>query len=318
MSANHPRRLVIATRKSQLALWQAEHVREKLRALYPGMAVEILGLTTTGDKVLDSPLAKIGGKGLFVKELEHAMQRGEADFAVHSMKDVPVLMPPQFSIACIGEREDARDAFVSNEYADLGALPDGAVVGTSSLRRESQIRHHYPKLRIVSLRGNVQTRLKKLDLAEYKAIILAAAGLKRLGLSARIRSFLSPEASLPAVGQGALAVEHLSEREDVARALAPLADATTSRCIAAERSLSARLAGSCNVPLGAHATISADLLTLHAFVAAPDGSRLVRDVIAGAPEQAERLGAQLAERLLRQGAQEILAALESQGANEPT
>jgi hydroxymethylbilane synthase len=316
MSANHPRRLVIATRKSQLALWQAEHVRDKLRALYPGMTVEILGLTTTGDKILDSPLAKIGGKGLFVKELEQAMQRGEADFAVHSMKDVPVQMPPEFAVACIGEREDARDAFVSNDFDTLAALPDAAIVGTSSLRRESQIRYRQPILKIVSLRGNVQTRLKKLDSGEYHAIILAAAGLKRLGLHARIRALLPPEESLPAVGQGALAVEYLSERDDVARALAPLGDAATSRCVAAERSLSTRLAGSCNVPLGGHATINGARLTLHAFVAAPDGSRLVRDVIAGAPADAEQLGHQLAEQLLRQGAKEILDALESHSAGD--
>lgn len=311
MSAAPLNRLVIATRKSQLALWQAEHVREKLRALYPRMAVELLGLTTTGDKILDSPLAKIGGKGLFVKELELAMQRGEADFAVHSMKDVPVQMPPEFSVACIGEREDARDAFVSNDYDDFVALPDGAVVGTSSLRRESQIRHHYPKLAIVSLRGNVQTRLKRLDSGEYQTIILAAAGLKRLGLHTRIRALLPPTESLPAVGQGALAVEYLSERQDVARALAPLADISTSQCVAAERSLSTRLAGSCNVPLGGHATIADGRLTLHAFVAAPDGSRLVRDVITGSPADGERLGRELAERLLRQGAREILDALEA-------
>lgn len=311
MSANHPSRLVIATRKSQLALWQAEHVREKLGALYPGMAVDLLGLTTTGDKILDSPLAKIGGKGLFVKELELAMQRGEADFAVHSMKDVPVQMPAEFSMLCIGEREDARDAFVSNDFDNLGALPDAAVVGTSSLRRESQIRHRYPKLRIVSLRGNVQTRLNKLDSGEYHAIILAAAGLKRLGLQHRIRALLPPEQSLPAVGQGALAVEYLTDRHDVAGALAPLSHVSTSRCVAAERSLSTRLAGSCNVPLGGHATIADGRLTLHAFVAAPDGSRLVRDVIAGAPTDGEQLGRELAERLLRQGAREILDTLEA-------
>ena len=315
MSAAPLNRLVIATRKSQLALWQAEHVRDQLRAWYPAMAVEILGLTTTGDKILDSPLAKIGGKGLFVKELEHAMQRGEADFAVHSMKDVPVQMPPEFSVACIGQREDARDAFVSNDFDDFAALPAGAIVGTSSLRRESQIRYRYPKLAIVSLRGNVQTRLRKLDSGEYHAIILAAAGLKRLELHSRIRALLPPDESLPAVGQGALAVEYLSEREDVARALAPLTDTATSRCIAAERSLSTWLAGSCNVPLGGYATIADDCLTLHAFVAAPDGSRLVRDVIVGAPADAEQLGRELAERLLRQGAREILDGLETSAAS---
>ncbi len=304
-----PKRIVIASRESKLALWQAHHVRSRLCALYADCDVSILGMTTRGDQILDRTLNKVGGKGLFVKELEQALERGEADIAVHSMKDVPVELPAGFALMVAGEREDPRDAFVSNRYATLIDLPPGAVVGTSSLRRESQLRARFPHLNVEPLRGNVETRLRKLDEGQYAAIILAAAGLIRLGLAQRIRSTLAPEESIPAVGQGALGIEFRAERDDIAEWLAPLSHADTMFAVLAERAFSKRLGGSCEVPLGCHATRHGDTLSLSGFVAAPDGTKLVRASLQGAVMQAENLGVELAQQLIAQGAGEILAAL---------
>lgn len=304
-----PSKLVIASRESALAMWQAEYISARLRELYPQMTVQILGMTTQGDQILDVSLSKIGGKGLFVKELETAMLEGRADIAVHSMKDVPMNLPQGFTLAAIGEREDPRDALVSNHYDNLEALPHGARVGTSSLRRESQLRARFPHLHIEALRGNVQTRLRKLDEGRYDAIILAAAGLKRLGLAARIRTELPPEQSLPAVGQGALGIECLAERTDLIALLAPLNDADTADCVRAERGMSRALGGSCQVPLGGYAEIANDVISLRGFVAEIDGSRIISATISGAREQAEALGTALAEQLVAQGADKILAEL---------
>lgn len=276
------KQLVIATRESALALWQAEHVKARLQALYPDLEIQLLGMTTQGDRILDVTLNKIGGKGLFVKELETALAEGRADLAVHSLKDVPMHLPEGFALAAILQREDPRDALVSNHYASLEALPAGAVVGTSSLRRESQLRARFPHLVVKPLRGNVQTRLRKLDEGEFDAIVLAAAGLKRLGLTERIRLELSPEQSLPAVGQGALGIEIRADREDVLALLAPLNDAETAACVTAERAMSRALGGSCQVPLGGYAELQHGMLTLRAFVAEPDG-RVVYTAQAQAP-----------------------------------
>lgn len=304
-----PDELIIASRESALALWQAEHIAERLRALYPAMRVRILGMTTQGDQILDSPLSKIGGKGLFVKELETAMAEGRAHIAVHSIKDVPMNLPEGFQLAAIGEREDPRDAFVSGTYASLDALPAGARVGTSSLRRECQLRARFPQLIIEPLRGNVQTRLRKLDEGQYDAIILAAAGLKRLGLGARIRNEISTEQSLPAVGQGALGIECLAGREDLVALLAPLNHSATADCVRAERAMSRTLGGSCQVPLGGYAQIADGILNLRGFVAEIDGSRIISGSVSGPCQDAERLGCQLADQLLALGAGAILAAL---------
>lgn len=304
-----PSKLVIASRESALAMWQAEYISARLRELYPQMTVQILGMTTQGDQILDVSLSKIGGKGLFVKELETAMLEGRADIAVHSMKDVPMNLPSGFALAAIGEREDPRDALVSNHYDNLEALPHGARVGTSSLRRESQLRARFPHLVIEALRGNVQTRLRKLDEGQYDAIILAAAGLKRLGLAARIRAELPPEQSLPAVGQGALGIECLATRTDLISLLAPLNDADTADCVRAERGMSRALGGSCQVPLGGYAEIANEVISLRGFVAEVDGSRIISGSVSGAREQAEALGTALAEQLVAQGAGRILAEL---------
>ncbi|HEX4986696.1 MAG TPA: hydroxymethylbilane synthase [Burkholderiales bacterium] len=305
--------LVIATRESPLAMWQAEHIRSRLLALHPALRVRLLGMTTQGDRVLDTSLSKIGGKGLFVKELETALESGRADIAVHSMKDVPMNLPAGFTIAAVTEREDPRDAFVSNRFMRLEDLPDGGVVGTSSLRRESQLRACMPRLRVEALRGNVQTRLRKLDEGTYDAIILAAAGLKRLGLSARITAILEPSRSLPAVGQGALGVECRSARADLVAMLAPLDHAQTRWCVEAERAMSRALAGSCQVPLGGYAEISAGSGRLRGFVASPDGSRMISDeATMPAAGIAEELGAAVARRLIGKGALELLAGLEGQ------
>ncbi|MEQ1668820.1 MAG: hydroxymethylbilane synthase [Sulfuriferula sp.] len=290
-------------------MWQAEHVAARLRALYPNMVVSILGMTTQGDQILDVSLSKIGGKGLFVKELETAMAEGRADIAVHSMKDVPMNLPAGFALAAIGEREDPRDALVSNQFDSLDALPHGARVGTSSLRRESQLRARFPHLVIEPLRGNVQTRLRKLDEGQYDAIILAAAGLKRLGLGARIRTELPPAQSLPAVGQGALGIECLADRSDLFALLAPLNDADTADCVNAERGMSRALGGSCQVPLGGYAEIVDGQIYLRGFVAEVDGSRIISGNVTGARDQADTLGATLAAELVAQGADKILAAL---------
>jgi hydroxymethylbilane synthase len=306
---NAPARLVIASRESALAMWQAEFIRDRLRVLYPETEVSILGMTTQGDRILDVTLSKIGGKGLFVKELETALENGSADIAVHSLKDVPMNLPEGFALACIGEREDPRDAFVSNQFDNLNSLPAGSVVGTSSLRRESQLRARFPHLKIEPLRGNVQTRLRKLDEGQYAAIILAAAGLKRLGLSERIRAVISSEDSLPAVGQGALGIECRADRVDLVAVLAPLHHPDTAACVLAERAMSRALSGSCQVPLGGFAEVVGKELRMRGFVATPDGARLLRAERTGSLSDPEALGHAVAQDLLAQGAGEILAAL---------
>jgi hydroxymethylbilane synthase len=306
-----PRRITIATRESALALWQAEHVRGRLTSRYHGTTVDLLGITTQGDRILDRPLAAIGGKGLFIKELETALRDGRADIAVHSLKDVPMELPEGFALAAISAREDPRDAFVSNRYDALAALPDGAIVGTSSLRREAQLRERHPRLRIESLRGNVHTRLAKLDAGRYDAIILAAAGLKRLGLGTRIRALIDPDESLPAPGQGALAIECRADRFDLLHALEALADRGTTLATAAERAFSRALGGSCQTPLAAFAEWEEGRLWLRGLVASRDG----REVLRGESEsdacdvdEAHALGAALADDFLRRGAHRVVAA----------
>ncbi|NWK45252.1 hydroxymethylbilane synthase [Ralstonia pickettii] len=317
-AAQAPTKLVIASRESRLALWQAEHVRAALQKYYPACDVSILGMTTRGDQILDRSLAKVGGKGLFVKELEVALAEGRADLAVHSLKDVPMQLPEGFALSTILEREDPRDAFVSNDYADLASLPAGAVVGTSSLRREASLRARFPHLVIQPLRGNLDTRLGKLDRGDYAAIILAAAGLKRLGLADRIRSIIAPEESLPAAGQGALGIEIRADREDVRACLAPLHDAPTALAVTAERAVSRILGGSCQVPLAAFAQWSdAGTLRLRAFVASQDGSRKLAADGEDKPStlaDADALGVRVAQQMLAGGARDILAML---GADAP-
>jgi hydroxymethylbilane synthase len=307
--ANPPHRIVIASRESALALWQARHVQSLLLARYPQLRVEILGMTTEGDRRLEVSLAQVGGKGLFVKELEDALEAGRADIAVHSVKDVPMVLPARFTLAAIGERGDPRDAFVSNRHAEISALPAGARVGTSSLRRECQLRARFTQLRIEPLRGNVPTRLRKLDEGQYDAVILAAAGLKRLGLEDRITRLLPPAESLPAPGQGALGIECLDTRSDLIGLLAALDHRPTRQCVSAERAFSRALSGNCNVPLGAYAQLEGAQLRLRGFVGAPDGSRLVRGERSGPAAQPESLGQALAESLKEQGALDLLARL---------
>lgn len=290
-------------------MWQAHHIRDRLTALYPGLVVEILGMTTQGDRMLGSSLAKIGGKGLFVKELEAALAEGRADIAVHSMKDVPALLPEGFVLAAITAREDPRDAFVSRSYASPADLPAGAKVGTSSLRRESQLKARFPGLVIEPLRGNVGTRLARLDEGRFDAVILAAAGLKRLGYGARIRALLSPEESLPAAGQGALGIECRVDRPDIVALLAPFVDAATSACVRAERAVSAALGASCQLPLAAFAEPAGEAIRLRGCVASPDGTRLVRAECTGAAADPEAVGGALARELRAGGADAILAAV---------
>jgi len=309
MPPSIPKKIVIASRESALALWQAEFIKRWLIELYPQSEISILGMTTRGDQILNISLSKIGGKGLFIKELEQSMAEGRADIAVHSMKDLPMNMPPGFALAAIAEREDPRDAFVSNHYKSLDALPAGSVVGTSSLRRESQLRARFPYLQVQPLRGNVQTRLRKLDEGQYAAIILAAAGLKRLGLADRITTVLSPELSLPAVGQGALGIECLSERADLIELMKPLHHIKTGQCVESERAMSRELGGSCQVPLGGFAEIIEGKLVLRGFVASPDGSRMLSAQLNGNPAAGETMGIHLAKDLKAQGADEILNAL---------
>lgn len=306
---SNPTRLVIATRASRLALWQAEHVQARLQALYPECDISLLKMTTRGDQILDRTLSKVGGKGLFVKELETALLDGRADLAVHSLKDVPVDLTTPFSLPVILERDDPRDAFVSPRYRSLDDLPDGAVVGTSSLRREAQIRSRYPRLEVKPLRGNLDTRLGKLDRGEYDAIILAAAGLRRLGLQDRIRALLEPEISLPSAGQGALGIEILESRSELAGWLQPLSCPATTACALAERAVSRVLGGSCQVPLAAYAVVKDDTLQVDALVAEPDGSHIVRSQKIGPLNQAVSLGETAARELLAQGAADILARL---------
>ncbi len=306
---SNPSRLVIATRASRLALWQAEHVQARLQALYPQCEVSLLKMTTRGDQILDRTLSKVGGKGLFVKELETALLDGRADLAVHSLKDVPVDLQSPFSLPVIMERDDPRDAFVSTAYASLEELPFGAVVGTSSLRREAQLRARFPQLEVKPLRGNLDTRLGKLDKGEYDAIILAAAGLRRLGLADRIRALLDPLVSLPSAGQGALGIEILESRTELVAWLQPLSSAESTACSLAERAVSRVLGGSCQVPLAAYAQVNEGTLSLDALVAEPDGSRIVRSHISGKASDAIALGETAARELLDQGADAILARL---------
>ena len=301
--------LRIATRNSPLALWQAEEVRRRLEALHADLAVALVSMTTRGDQLLDSPLSKIGGKGLFVKELEQGMLAGEADIAVHSMKDVPMALPEGFALPVIMEREDPHDAFVSNKYTGPDELPEGAVVGTSSLRRQCQLMARYPHLEIRFLRGNVNTRLRKLDDGEYDAIILAAAGLKRLQFHARITAILTPEQSLPAVGQGAIGIECRADDARVQALLAPLADTDTTDRVSAERAMNHRLNGGCQVPIAGYALLEGDELWLRGLVGSPDGSRLFRAEARGPRSQAEAIGRGVAEDLLAQGADTVLEAL---------
>lgn len=304
MTLNRPLR--IATRQSPLALWQAEHIKARLTELYPTLVVELVTFKTQGDKILDTPLAKIGGKGLFVKELEVAMLDGRADIAVHSMKDVPMEFPDGLELGIICERENPRDAFISNNYPNLNELPEGAVVGTSSLRRQCQIQQLRPDLVIKSLRGNVQTRLGKLDAGEFDAIILAAAGLIRMEMQSRITRIMPPEQSLPAGGQGALGIEWRSDDSDVHELLQPLHHQPTSNCVMAERALNRRLQGGCQVPIACYAENRGAQLWLRGLVGSVDGQKLLRTELIGRPEDAESLGISAAESLLEQGAGEIL------------
>lgn len=299
-------KLRIATRKSPLALWQANHVRDALMARNSGLDVELFTMTTQGDKILDTPLAKVGGKGLFVKELELGILEGEADLAVHSMKDVPVEFPDGLGLAAILEREDPRDALISNAFTSIDTLPQGARVGTSSLRRQCQLRARRPDLEVLDLRGNVNTRLAKLDIGDYDAILLAAAGVKRMGWEDRITELLPPEQFLPAIGQGAIGIEIRVADEKVSRIVEALNDEQTATRIRAERALNERLQGGCQVPIAGYSEISHGVMVLRALVGRPDGTELVQGVISGKPEDAEELGQVLADDLLSRGAKQIL------------
>jgi hydroxymethylbilane synthase len=299
-------------------MWQATHVRDRLAALYPHCQIDILGMTTRGDQILDRTLSKVGGKGLFVKELEVAMAEGRADLAVHSLKDVPMELPEGFELAAVLEREDPRDAFVSNDYSSLAELPAGSVVGTSSLRRQALVAARYPQLVIKPLRGNLDTRLGKLDRGDYAAIILAAAGLKRLGLERRIRAFMDTGDSLPAAGQGAMAIEIAtgprSDGIDLRALLAPLNHADTARAVAAERKVSRCFGASCQIPLAAHAVVEGGTLHLRALVATPDGRRSAFAEASGPADAPEALGDQVSRRLREQDADAILAECKAEAA----
>ncbi len=301
--------LRIATRGSPLALWQAEHVKARLEALHPQLKVSLLTMKTRGDKLLDAPLAKVGGKGLFVKELEAGLLDGRADLAVHSLKDVPVQFPDGLELALVMEREDPRDAFVSNTYDSLAAMPAGSLVGTSSLRRQTQVRERYPELEVDWLRGNVNTRLAKLDAGDFDAIILAASGLQRLGFGERIRAAIAPEECLPAIGQGVLGIEIRNDDEELRELIAPLAHAETTLRITAERALNQTLNGGCQVPIAGYAVLEQDQLFVRGLVGEPDGSEILRAQIRGHIDQAHELGVELAQQLLAQGAGRILARL---------
>jgi hydroxymethylbilane synthase len=304
--------LRIATRESQLALWQANYVKQSLLALNPGLRVELLGMTSRGDQILDLPLSKVGGKGLFVKELETALLQGDADIAVHSMKDVPMEFPAGLMLGVICEREDPTDALVSNRFNSIDELPPGSVLGTSSLRRECQIRELRPDLQIRFLRGNVNTRLRKLDEGEYDAIVLASAGLLRLDMAARIAQRLPVEQSLPAGGQGAVGIELRAGDEETASLIAPLHERDSAQCVIAERALNARLQGGCQVPVACYAHYpdpDSKQIYLRALVGRPDGTEVLRAEGRGGAGDAEALGAAVAEQLLQQGAAEILRAV---------
>lgn len=299
----------IATRQSPLALWQAEHVAERLERAFPGLKTELVKMVTRGDKILDAPLAKVGGKGLFVKELEQGMLEGSADIAVHSMKDVPVDFPEGLHLAAILTREDPTDAFVSNHYASFNELPRHARIGTSSLRRQCQIKEKYPDAEIISLRGNVNTRLAKLDAGDYDAIILASAGLKRLGMAARITQCLDTAVSLPAIGQGAIGIECRTDDAEINQILAVLHDPETALCVMAERAMNARLSGGCQVPIAGFAELQGEQLLMRGLVGNPDGTVLYRSERSGSSANGVLIGRQIAEDLLAQGADKILQAL---------
>jgi hydroxymethylbilane synthase len=296
----------IATRRSRLALWQAEHVAARLAACHPGLVVSLVPIVTEGDRIQDRSLAASGGKGLFIKELESALQDGRADIAVHSMKDMPAALPAGFTIAAALERGDARDAFVSPRYETLGALPEGARIGTSSLRRQCQLRHRRPDLEVVVLRGNVDTRLAKLDAGACDATVLAVAGLERLGLESRIRARLAPQDMLPAVGQGIVGVECLEAREDIVALMGPLEHGPTRSMLAAERGLAARIGASCHSPIAGFATLDGETLRLDGLVGSADGRSIITDAVSGAVNDAAALGAELADRLLAAGAGKLL------------
>ncbi len=298
--------LVVGTRGSPLALWQAKWVQQQLREIAPQLSVEVQRIKTSGDKILDVPLAKIGGKGLFVKEIEEALLRGEIDLAVHSMKDVPTALPDGLGILCIPPRENPQDVLVSRQGQTLEQLPTGARIGTSSLRRQAQLLRRRPDFHISMLRGNLDTRLRKVREGEFDAIVLAAAGLRRMGWVDQVTEYLAPEVSLPAIGQGALAIEGRTSDSFVRDLLQPLDDPPTRTAVTAERALLDRLEGGCQVPIGAHATITGDRLALDALIASVDGRRVVRDRIEGPVSDARDLGLHLAERLLSQGGDEIL------------
>jgi hydroxymethylbilane synthase len=298
--------LRLGTRKSPLALWQAEHIRARLLALHPGLRVDLVTMSTEGDRILDRSLALVGGKGLFIKELEQGLLDRRTDLAVHSLKDMTVSLPAGLMLAAVCEREDPRDAFVSGLYPELSALPPGARVGTASLRRQCQLRAAFPALDVVTLRGNVNTRLAKLDAGEFEAIILAVAGLKRLGFETRIRARLDADVSLPAVGQGVVCIECRTDDAATRALLAPLEHAPTRACISAERALNAALEGGCQVPIGGYAELHGERLHLRGLVGDPDGSRVIRGEVTGAIAEAEQLGQQLATELLARGARAIL------------
>jgi hydroxymethylbilane synthase len=299
----------IATRKSQLAIWQAQTVANRLKALHAGLRVELVRVTTQGDRAQDSPLAKVGGKGLFVKELEEQMLAGHAELAVHSMKDVPMTFPPGLYLPVILGREDPRDVLVSNRFTSLETLPSGVRIGTSSLRRQCQLKARYPDIQTLNLRGNVNTRLAKLDAGDYDAIILAAAGLTRLGLQERIAAYLDVEQSLPAIGQGAIGIECRCDDRRMQELIAPLNDIPTHTCVRAERAINARLSGGCQAPVAGFAELEGDQIFVRGLIGYPDGSQIIGSQTRGRAEQAEELGRRVAEDLLAQGAGKILAAL---------
>ena len=300
------KRLRIATRKSPLALWQAEHVLARLQAVHPGLQVELVTMSTRGDRILDSPLSKIGGKGLFVKELEQGMLEGSADIAVHSMKDVPAEFPDGLMLGAILAREDPQDAFVSDRFGSVAELPQGARVGTSSLRRQCQLRAQRPDLQIRDLRGNVGTRLAKLEAGDYAAIILACAGLKRLGLAERITRALTPEQMLPAIAQGVIGIECRVDDADTQALIEPLNDTDTRYRTLAERAMNATLAGGCQAPVAGYSELDSGILHLRGLVGRPDGTEMIRGEISGPADDAEQLGQQLADDLLARGARPIL------------
>ena len=311
-TTNSTKKLRIASRESALALWQSHHIKQQLESLHPGLEVEVVGMTTKGDQILDVPLAKVGGKGLFVKELETSLLKEETDIAVHSMKDVPMEFPEGLGLSVICKRHSPFDAFVSNRYDSLDALPQGAIVGTSSLRRQSQLSSLRPDLEIKTLRGNVNTRLAKLDAGEYDAIILAESGLRRLGFDDRVKMALPSDISLPAVGQGALGIECRTGDSWVEQLIAPLSDRETEACVRAERAMNKRLQGGCQVPIAGFATLNQSTIELHALVASVDGTEILRSFETGSAENAEEIGERAAEALLGQGADKILAEVYSQ------